>query len=135
MSLRLGLGKYGMPVKVVDASVLAEWCFREPRAAEAMGILKDSELHAPLLLAYELTSIARRKSIAYPEKAAVLGEALRMAFAIPIHWNEVDHLAVLRLALDANLTTYNASYLYLARMLGAPLATFDQRLARTTLTG
>ncbi len=123
-----------MPVKVVDASVIAAWCFREPRAAEAMGILWDSELHAPILLRYELTNIARRKVIAYPEKTAVLEEALQMAFAVPIHWSEIDHLAVLRLALATNLTTYDACYLYLARKLGVPLATFDQHLARVTLT-
>lgn len=135
MTLSPGLGNYGMPAKVVDASVMAAWCFREPRSLEAIGLLRDSELHAPLLLAYELTSIARRKAIAYPEKAVVLGQALRMAFAIPIHWSEVDHLAVLRIALDTSLTTYDACYLYLARMLGAPLATFDQQLARATMTG
>ena len=123
-----------MPTKVVDASVIAAWCFREPRASEAMGILSGSELHAPLLLAYELTSIARRKAIAYPEKATTLGEALQMAFAVPIHWSEVDHPAVLRLALNINLTTYDACYLYLSRKLGVPLATFDQQLARATLT-
>ncbi|MBI2906317.1 MAG: type II toxin-antitoxin system VapC family toxin [Chloroflexi bacterium] len=122
-----------MPAKVVDASVVAAWCFREPRAGEAMTLLRDSELHAPLLLAYELTSIARRKSIAYPDKAVFLDEALRTALAIPVRWSEVDHLAVLRLALDADLTTYDACYLYLARRLGAPLATFDQRLARAAL--
>lgn len=123
-----------MPAKVVDASVMAAWCFREPRASEAMGILKGSELHAPLLLAYELTSIARRKAITYPEKAATLGEALQMVFAVPIRWSEVDHVAVLRLALDVNLTTYDACYLYLSRKLGVPLATFDQQLARASLT-
>lgn len=123
-----------MPVRVVDASVLAAWCFREPRASEAMEIIRESELHAPLLLAYELTSIARRKTIAYPEKTAVLEEALKMAFAVPIHWNEVDHLAVLRLALEVNITTYDACYLHLARALGVSLATFDQRLVRATLT-
>jgi len=122
-----------MPAKVVDASVMAAWCFREPRAAEAMGILKDSQLHAPLLLAYELTSIARRKTIAYPEKAAALEEALQMALAVPIHWSETDHLAVLHLALDADLSTYDACYLYLARRLGVSLATFDQQLARAAL--
>jgi predicted nucleic acid-binding protein len=100
-----------------------------------MGILSDSELHAPLLLAYELTSIARKKAITYPEKAAILGEALQMAFAVPIRWSEVDHLAVLRLALSVNLNTYDACYLYLSRKLGVPMATFDQRLARAALTG
>jgi predicted nucleic acid-binding protein len=122
-----------MPARVVDASVMAAWCFREPRAAEAMGLLRDAELHAPILLAYELTSIARRKAIAYPENASVLGEALQMAFAIPIYWEEVDHLAVLRLALSASITTYDACYLYLARMLGVPLVTFDQQMSRAVL--
>ncbi|MBI2851460.1 MAG: type II toxin-antitoxin system VapC family toxin [Chloroflexi bacterium] len=123
-----------MPAKVVDASVIAAWCFREPRAAEALAILKDSELHAPLLLAYELTSIARRKSVAYPEKTKALADGLELALAIPIHWSEVEHPAVLRLALDTNLTAYDACYLYLARRLGLTLATFDERLARASRT-
>jgi predicted nucleic acid-binding protein len=123
-----------MPAKVVDASIVAAWCFREPRAAEAMGILRGSELHAPLLLAYELTSIARKKVIAHPEKAAALGEALQLAFTVPIRWSEVDHPAVLRLALDINLTIYDACYLYLSKKLGVPMVTFDQQLARAALT-
>ena len=122
-----------MPAKVVDASVMGALVFGEPRAREAAALLKDTDLHAPLLLAYELTSIARRKAMAYPEKAAAIRDALRMALAIPIHWSEVDHLATLRLSLDANLTTYDACYFYLARKLGLPLATFDQRLARASL--
>jgi predicted nucleic acid-binding protein len=124
-----------MPAKVVDASVMAAWCFREPRASEAMRLLRGSDLYAPYLLAYELTSIARRKATAYPEKAAALEEALRTALAVPVHWSDVDHLAVLRLATEAGITTYDACYLYLARALGAPLATFDQQLARAARSG
>jgi predicted nucleic acid-binding protein len=119
-----------MPARVVDASVLAAWCFREPRASEALDLLQDSDIYAPFLLAYELSSIARRKITAFPESLDVLSEALETALALPIHWNSVDHSAVLRLALDANLTTYDASYLYLAQALGTPLATFDQQLGR-----
>lgn len=119
-----------MPARVVDASVLAAWCFREPRAQEAMGLIRDTELYAPFLLAYELVSIARQKATAYPEKLSVLREALQVALALPIHWSDVDHLAVLHLATVTNLTTYDASYLYLAHALGAGLATFDKRLAR-----
>ena len=122
-----------MSAKVVDSSIIAAWCFGETRAAEATALLKDFEWYAPILLAYELTSIARRKSIAYPKQTEALREALQTVFAIPIHWSEVDHLAVLRLALNTELTTYDASYLYLARKLSIPLATFDQKLARATL--
>ncbi len=124
-----------MPAKVVDASVIAAWCFREPRAAEAMEIMRDCELHAPLLLAYELTSIARRKTIAYPEKTAVLEKALRAALALPLRWEEVDHPSVLRMALNTGLTTYDACYLYLGHKLTLPLATFDQQLARAAKSG
>lgn len=119
-----------MPARVVDASVLAAWCFREPRSREALGLIQGSDLYAPSLLAYELTSIARRKAASYPGQADALGEALLVALALPIHWREVDHTAVLRMAVAAKLTTYDASYLYIARVLGVPLATFDQRLER-----
>ncbi|MBI4289420.1 MAG: type II toxin-antitoxin system VapC family toxin [Chloroflexi bacterium] len=119
-----------MPARVVDASVMAAWCFREPRAQEALRLIGDAELYAPLLLAYELASIARRKAVAYPEKLRVLGDALRTALLLPIHWMDVDHVSVLGLAMTTNLTTYDASYLYVARVLGVPLVTFDERLAR-----
>lgn len=119
-----------MPAKVVDASVMAAWCFREPRAEEAHELMRGFELHAPLLLAYELTSVARRKALTYPEKAAVLSGALGVALATPIQWHEVDHPGVLRLALETNLTTYDSCYLFLAKELGVPLVTFDEQLAR-----
>ena len=124
-----------MPAKVVDASVMAAWCFREPRAEEALNLIKDSELYAPFLLAYELDSIARKKIITYPGNASAMIESLQIAFTIPINWSEVEHLAVLRLALDTNLTTYDACYLYLARKKGIPLVTFDERLAQVSGSG
>lgn len=124
-----------MPAKVVDASVIAAWCFREPRASEALAIVREADLHAPMLLAYELASIARKKAIAYPEKAGLIEEALRTTLALPIHWSDVDHIAVMRLALDANLTTYDACYLYVAQKAGIPLATFDESLEKASRIG
>lgn len=118
-----------MAGRVVDASVVAAWCFREPRAAEALRLLRGVDLYAPGLLAYELASIARRKVTAYPENAQALSEALAAALMLPIRWSEVDHPAALDLALAADLTTYDASYLWLARALSIPLVTFDRRLA------
>ena len=42
--------------------------------------------------------------------------------------------AVLQLALRKGITTYDASYLYLADILGLPLATFDERLRAAAAT-
>ena len=121
-----------MLAKVVDASVVAAWCFREPRTAEALGLLRGFESHAPLLLVCELTSIARRKAETQTDQADLFGEALRMALGLPIYWSDVDHLAVLHLALDAGISTHDASYLHLARALNIPVFTFDQKLARAS---
>ena len=118
-----------MPAKVLDASVLGALIFGEPRAKEALSLLEGAELYAPPLLAYELTSVARKKALKYPQLRERISEALEIGLSLDINWTEVDHLEVLRLALERGLTTYDASYLYLARSLGVPLLTFDGRLA------
>ena len=118
-----------MPAKVLDASVLGALIFGEPRAKEALSLLEGAELYAPPLLAYELTSVARKKALKYPQLRERISEALEIGLSLDINWTEVDHLEVLRLTLETGLTTYDASYLYLARSLGVPLLTFDERLA------
>src|SRR3972149_8901451 len=124
-----------MPGKVFDASAVGAWCFREPRRDEAWDLMSGSELYAPLLLAYELANAARKKCIERPEDTIVTRAALRTALNLMWHWTDVDQLEVLRLALETGLTTYDAAYLYLARWLGIPLRTFDERLARAAKTG
>ena len=128
MTLPPGSGSYGTPAKVADASVLAALIFGEPRAAEADSLLPGAELHAPPLLAYELTRIAQRKASQSPTQRGAFEEGLETALAMNIRWREISHAAVLQLALQTNLTTYDACHLYLSRALGATLATFDRRL-------
>jgi len=117
-----------MPARVVDASVLGALLFGEPRAEEAFSLLQGADLYAPTHLNYELTSIARKKVLRYPEQRAGLFKALRVGLALNLHRVEVDHEAVLRLALETGLTSYDAGYLSLARFLGVPLRTFDEQL-------
>jgi predicted nucleic acid-binding protein len=124
-----------MPGKVVDASALGSLIFGEPRAEEARALLRDSELYAPTLLPYELASIARKKIIQYPDQKDGLSQALELGLALDIRWVDVDHLEVLRLALETGLTTYDASYLYVARILGMLLVTFDERLEKIASSG
>ena len=70
----------------------------------------------------------------YGESPEMLRLALRTALALPLHWAEVDHSSVLDIAIKSRLTAYDASYLFVARELGASLATFDRRLATAAQT-
>ena len=110
-----------MPARVADASVIAAIAFGEPEAGEALS-----------LLAYDLASIARKKTLRYPEQASDIARALSLSLALDVTWLDVDHDEALRLALETGLATYDASYLYLARTLGVPLVTFDEQLRRAT---
>ena len=98
-----------MPGKVADASVLAAMFFREGRAVEAQTLLGAVELYEPALLAYELTSVARKKIRETPDLTDAVVQALEFALSMDVHWVAVDHQAVLRLALRTGLTTYDAS--------------------------
>jgi len=117
-----------MPAKVVDTSVLAALVFGEEQAAEALGLIEGFELYAPILLSYELTSVARKKSFQYPTQREAIAIALELGLAMNLTWVDVDLPDVLAAALSSGLTTYDATYLNLARSMAVPLVTFDKRL-------
>lgn len=122
-----------MPVKVVDASALAALLFGEPDADTVAGQLDDAHLVAPHLLSFELASICRKKCRRDPGQRNVLLAAFELRTQIEIEEVAVDHDAVLILAESTGLTAYDASYLWLARHLGAGLVTLDQQLARAII--
>jgi predicted nucleic acid-binding protein len=121
-----------MPAKVADASVIGAMVFEEPEAEQAEALLTGAELYEPPLLAYELASIARKKALLDPDRAEEVFQALRLALAIGMNWVDVDQVAVVRLSLETGLSTYDASYLYVARVMAAPLVTFDAKLERAS---
>ena len=90
--------------------------------------LAGQDLYAPSLLPYELASVARKQAQRYPAQRADIAWALEQALSLDIQRVDVDHPAVLALALEAGLTTYDAAYLWLARSLGASLVTLDAGL-------
>ena len=118
-----------MPIRVVDASVIAAVFFQESRAEEGRSLITGRQLYEPTLLAYELANVARKKVATDPVRTEALLDALNTVLSTNIQWMDVDHVRVLRLALETGLTTYDASYLYLARLLDAPLVTFDRQLS------
>jgi predicted nucleic acid-binding protein len=102
----------------------------EPEAERVLSETDGEELHAPHLLRFELTNIAWKKIRQRPDAAAVIVEHLRDALALPVTLVDVDHEAVLHLAVKHKMTAYDASYLWLARQLEAPLVTLDRGLRR-----
>jgi len=118
-----------MPVKVVDASVVAAIVFGEPEAERAAALIDNAELVAPLLLRFEMTNIAWKKIKRHVKQADLVASGLRLALELDVDYVDVDHEAVLDLAVEKGVTAYDASYLWLSRKLKAPLVTLDERLS------
>ena len=118
-----------MAVKVVDASALGALLFGEPQAQAVARELAGVRLAAPALLAFEVANIAVKKIARHPELRAVVLTAFALSERIAIGTIAVDQDGVIRLATETGLTAYDASYLWLARTLGAELVTLDRALA------
>ena len=121
-----------MAVKVVDASALGALVFGEPKAETVEKQLSTSTLVAPQLLWFELASIAFKKAAKHPGLVDQIREAFRMAGQLAIEILSVDHLDIIDLAMQTRLTTYDASYLWLARKTGGELVTLDKRLGKAS---
>ena len=119
-----------MPDKVVDASVIAALVFLESRAEEARNLLRDATLFAPVILPYELASVARKKTKELPSRRLDIADGLLDALSLGVRLVPMDPLELLELALATNLSVYDAAYLQTARRLGCALVTFDAKLER-----
>ena len=119
-----------MAVKVVDASAVAALLFSEPEAEVVASALDGAELVAPTLLSFELTNVCVMKCRRHPDLRQALLAAFQLRGRLGIAETAVDHRDVLELALKYGLTAYDASYLVLARKLGAELVTLDEALTR-----
>jgi predicted nucleic acid-binding protein len=124
------------PPLVVDCSVIAAVLFDEPKRDEAARALAGKELFAPELISDEFVSVAVKKT------RHGFGDVARQALVdfaeIELTRCRPDVDAQWRLALEYDLSAYDAAYLWLAAEIGAPLATFDERLgaaARELLAG
>lgn len=117
-----------MPVKVVDASAIGALVFGEPTAEAVAAKLAGATLAAPALLRFEMANIAVKKLRRHPEQRTALRAAYALSARLAIDTLAVDLTTVVGLAEDTGLTAYDASYLWLARELGAELVTLDEEL-------
>jgi predicted nucleic acid-binding protein len=117
---------------VIDASVVASWCFPDeasPAAEAALRRLDEDGAITPSLFWFELRNVLligeRRKRIAETDTARFLGFVRDLRLEID---RDPDENAVLGLARKHQLSFYDAVYLELAQRKSAPLATLDGAL-------
>ena len=115
-------------VKVVDTSALAALLFGEPDAEDVAARLDGARFAAPGLLGFELANVCATKCRRHPGQRGALLAAFRLRERLAIQEIAVDHAGALEIALATGLTAYDASYLWLARQLGAELVTLDKKL-------
>ncbi len=119
-----------MPVRVVDASALGALVFNESKAEEIANALSMGTIAAPALIWFELASVALRKMVIHPKQKDQILNAFQLGRHLAIEVVEVDHSKVIELAGKTGLTSYDASYLWLALHLGGELVTLDKKLMK-----
>ena len=108
---------------VVDASVLAAFCFDEPEITSIAQDLESAVLFVPAIIDFEFDNTCWN-----PVHANLILRQFAIRRDIPITIHAVDHDGVVALALQTGLTAYDASYLWLSRHLGVELLTFDKQV-------
>ncbi len=117
-----------MPDKVVDASALAAIAFAEAGADAVIDEIDGHRLHAPTLVVFELMNVAWKRSRKQPAAAKLFLEALNVLEGLGLRFRGINQEEVVRLGLTTGLTAYDASYLWLSRVLDMPLVTLDRKL-------
>jgi predicted nucleic acid-binding protein len=118
---------------VVDASAVLDVLLETPRAVPVQRRLFRSRetIVAPHLIDIEVVQVLRRYQASgqLDEKRSI--EAIDDYLALPIE--RYPHLQLLNRMWEVRqtLTAYDATYVALAELLGAPLLTTDARLARS----
>ena len=92
--------------------------------------LSMGTIAAPALLWFELASIALRKMVIHPKQKDQILNAFQLGRHLAIEAVDVNHSEVIELAGKAGLTSYDASYLWLAVHLGGELVTLDRKLMK-----
>ena len=121
---------------VIDASALAAIVFDEPGSEQVARKLEGRTAFAPTLLKFELANVAWKKIRRQPHEAPEILQTLLKVLnpRRGITWMDVDHADAALVAIETGLSTYDASYLWLAGSLGADLVTLDARLASAAET-
>jgi predicted nucleic acid-binding protein len=119
-------------VIVLDASAVLELLLSTRAGARVAARLAESSesLHAPHLLDLEVAQVLRRAEATGALSARRSRAAIQDLADLDLQRYPHDVLLPRVWDLRRNVTAYDAAYLALAEALGAPVVTFDARLAR-----
>jgi predicted nucleic acid-binding protein len=117
---------------VLDASVIASWCFPDeshPDAEAALRRIVVDTAVVPTLLWFELRNVLltaeRRSRLTDAQTASFLKQLSKLPVEVD---RDPDGSVVLALAREHRLTVYDAAYLELAQRRSVPLATLDSAI-------
>lgn len=120
---------------VLDASAaVALLADAGPAGTWVADIVRGQSLFAPELMPFEVSNILRRQVLAGLLDASSATLAHADLLALPVDLYPYAGLGDRVWQLRGNLTSYDASYVALAEILGATLVTLDNRLARAHRT-
>jgi predicted nucleic acid-binding protein len=122
---------------VVDSSALCALCFEDERSEHStalLEVLEGGEIWAPALVLWEVGNVLlmaeRRQRISQAERVQALRLMNDLGLNLDPPSSAVVWNAVVALAEQTGLTSYDAAYLELALRLETPLASRDQQLIK-----
>jgi len=118
---------------VIDTNVLAYLLIEGDRTAETQALrLADPDWRSDPFLLVEFSNLLATQVKAQALSAAQAEALLETAAQQIAEWCEAPHEEVLALAIDRQISAYDARFIACARRLGAPLVTEDSRLRAAT---
>ena len=113
---------------MVDSSLVIALLFLEQNAHEAEMRMDGQALHAPYLIDLEVANACRNRVRSKLVTLEAARDSLDDFLQLDVERHDIDIRATFDLASRYGITTYDASFLWLAQHLAAPLATFDAAL-------
>jgi predicted nucleic acid-binding protein len=116
---------------VLDASAASAWLIQSPSGLRIENRIcsVDETLHAPHLLDVEVAQVLRHLARQDTISAQRADAALQALFDLRVVRHSHADLLPRIWQLRHNLSAYDAAYVSLAELIGAPLITRDSRLA------